>query len=156
MGVDDWIAREGHVCPKCKAPNCERWAIEQKLALAPMLVVQKWWMDKWNEDCEFRANACPECKGKCCRDTDYGNRVYHMGAEVYTHWCDYCHDGTVPKPDPRDEQIAKLREAIAAWPEVPHAAKCGEGEDWACNCGVARVNRAREIARYVAGLGVEP
>jgi len=108
MGVDDWIAREGHICPKCKAPNCERWAIEQKLAVAPMLVVQKWWMDKWNEDCAFRANACPECKGKCCRDTDYGCRVYHMGAEVYSHWCDYCHDGTMPKPDPRDEQIAHL------------------------------------------------
>lgn len=37
---------------------------------------------------------CPECKGKCCRNTDFGGRVEHMGAEVYEHWCDYCYDGT--------------------------------------------------------------
>lgn len=152
MGVDDWIAREGHVCPKCKAPDCERWAIEQKLALAPMLVVQKWWMDKANEDCEFRANACPECKGKCCRDTDYGNRVYHMGAEVYSHWCDYCHDGTVPKPDPRDEKIAALSAAITAWPASVHEQWCAIRADCPCNCGCAEVNEARANARRMAGL----
>ena len=53
-------------------------------------------------------DPCPECKGKCCRDTDYGYRVVHMGAEVYSHWCDYCHDGQVPKPDQRDERVTHL------------------------------------------------
>jgi hypothetical protein len=144
-------------CPKCKAPDCERWAIEQKLAVAPMLVVQKWWMDKWNEDCAFRANACPECKGKCCRDTDYGCRVYHMGAEVYDHWCDYCHDGQVPKPDPRDEKIAELSAAIAAWPEATHNSGCAPMWDGGpCDCGTAALNARRKEARRVAGLEAEP
>jgi cytochrome c5 len=39
---------------------------------------------------------CPECNGKCCRDIDTKYRVAHMGAEVYEHWCEACHDGKVP------------------------------------------------------------
>jgi hypothetical protein len=140
-------------CPRCKASDCERWAIEQKIKLVPMLIVQSWWLDKANEDCEFRANACPECKGKCCRDTDYGNRVYHMSAEVYSHWCDYCHDGQVPKPDLRDEKIAALSAAIAAWPEATHNSGCAPMQDGGpCYCGTAALNAARAHARRVAGL----
>ena len=39
-------------------------------------------------------NPCPHCKGKCCRDIDFGYRVVHMGAQCYMHECDYCEDGT--------------------------------------------------------------
>lgn len=55
---------------------------------------------------------CSACKGKCCRDNDFGYRVYHMGAESYEHWCEHCHDGSVPPPDPRDEEIAQLRRVL--------------------------------------------
>ena len=148
MGVDDWIAREGHICPKCKAPDCRRWEAEQKMSLH----LPEWKQRELDDECAFRVNACPTCKGKCCRDTDFGYRVRHMAAECYQHECEDCRDGQVPPPDPRDAELAKLRDAIAAWPEVPHAEKCGEGEDWACNCGVAHVNHARHLARIVAGL----
>lgn len=55
---------------------------------------------------------CPVCNGNCCRDNDFGYRVEHMGAESYEHWCEHCHDGDVPTPDPRDALIAQLREEI--------------------------------------------
>lgn len=58
------------------------------------------------------AYDCPACKGKCCRDTDFGYRVYHMGSESYEHWCEHCHDGSVPPPDPRDLLIEQLRAEI--------------------------------------------
>ena len=54
------------------------------------------------------AKVCPNCKGKCCRDTDYGYRVEHMGAECYMHDCEDCNNGNLPQPDPRDEKIAHL------------------------------------------------
>lgn len=58
---------------------------------------------------------CPECQGKCCRDSDFGGRVYHMGAECYYHWCDYCQDGDVYVPprtaeDERADVLAWLRD----------------------------------------------
>jgi hypothetical protein len=70
--------------------------------------------------------TCPECNGKCCRDTDYGYWVEHMGAEVYMHSCDNCDDGKVPQPQPpkrtREEILAdwdakelKDRQMCAQW-----------------------------------------
>ena len=61
---------------------------------------------------------CPECKGRCCRDTDFGGRVEHLGAEVYHHWCDHCEDGDkyVPRRSPEDERadvVAYLAHAAA-------------------------------------------
>ena len=61
--------------------------------------------------------ACPECKGKCCR-SDLGYRVEHMGAECYEHYCEACHDGTVPAPvrtaeDERADVVAYLAHARA-------------------------------------------
>ena len=37
--------------------------------------------------------GCPHCKGKCCRN-DLNYKVEHMAAEIYTHDCDHCDDGT--------------------------------------------------------------
>lgn len=44
-------------------------------------------------------NQCPHCKGKCCRDIDFGYRVVHMGAQCYMHECDYCEDETEESND---------------------------------------------------------
>ena len=109
MGVDDWIAREGRTCPRCKSEDCRRWESQQAGKVLP-----DWKQKEMDDDCTFTANACPTCKGKCCRDIDYGNRVYHMGAECYEHWCDDCRDGQVPaaQPDPRDALIAELRAEV--------------------------------------------
>ena len=59
--------------------------------------------------------TCPECNGKCCRNIDTKYRTQHMGAEVYEHMCEACHDGTMPQPDPRDAEIAKLQGEVALW-----------------------------------------
>lgn len=113
MGVDDWIAREGRTCPKCGADDCRRWMTQQAAkSLLPAYVIPEWKQKEMDDDCAFTANACPTCKGKCCRDMDYGYRVYHMAAEVYEHWCDDCRDGQVPAPDPRDALIAELRAEV--------------------------------------------
>ena len=105
------------------------------------------------------AYDCPVCKGKCCRDNDFGYRVVHMGSESYEHWCEHCYDGGIPPPNPRDTLIAKLREAIAAWPAVPHWYDCGMFEkrggfylETECTCGVGAANAARAEARKLAGL----
>jgi len=57
---------------------------------------------------------CPTCKGKCCRDQDYGYRVEHMGAECYEHVCEACLDGDKYVPprsieDERSDVLAYLR-----------------------------------------------
>jgi hypothetical protein len=36
---------------------------------------------------------CPVCKGKCCRDQEFGYRIYHMASSYYEHWCDDCYNG---------------------------------------------------------------
>ena len=64
------------------------------------------------------AEPCPACRGRCCRDTDFGGRVEHMGAEAYEHWCDYCQDGDkfVPQrtvADEREDVVAYLAHAAA-------------------------------------------
>lgn len=96
--------------------------------------------------------TCPTCSGKCCRDSDYRNRVYHMAAEVYEHWCDDCYDGEVPQPDPRDAQVAAMREAIHHWRCVGHERWCHVRADCPCNCGADETNAARDRARRAAGL----
>ena len=58
---------------------------------------------------------CPECKGKCCRNTDYGYRIEHMAAEFYSHQCDACVDGDKYVPprtalDERRDVLAWLRD----------------------------------------------
>lgn len=63
---------------------------------------------------------CPHCNGKCCRDSDFGGRVYHMGAESYYHWCDYCQDGDKYVPPPTYEQgitegERRATAAVVAW-----------------------------------------
>ena len=100
-----------------------------------------------------KSNVCPTCKGRCCRDTDYGYRVEHMGAECYTHGCDYCHDGTVPQPDSRDATLAALREVIRHWAVGPHAQWCTTRAECPCDCGAAQEFEARETARKLVGLG---
>lgn len=72
-------------------------------------------------------DPCPECKGKCCRDTDYGYRVVHMGAEVYSHWCDYCHDGQVPKTDPPCGGVGGTMSD--KWETLHHSTEAGTN-DW--------------------------
>ena len=103
---------------------------------------------------------CPTCEGKCCRDTDFGYRVEHMGAEVYSHACEDCNDGDVLQPDPRDATIAQLREAIAAWKPYWHGVGCSLFDYGAfgatCNCGADAANRARANARRMVDLEVEP
>ena len=64
------------------------------------------------------SEPCPECKGKCCRDADYGYRVEHMGAECYEHVCEACLDGDryVPPRSPEDERadvLAYLTHALS-------------------------------------------
>jgi len=54
--------------------------------------------------------------------------------------------------DPRDEKIAALSAAIAAWPASVHEQWCAIRADCPCNCGCAEVNEARANARRVAGL----
>lgn len=73
------------------------------------------------------AEPCPECEGKCCRDSDFGGRVYHMGAECYYHWCDFCTDGEKYVPprtaeEERADVVAWLRREIQ---------KCGCDDDTA-------------------------
>lgn len=53
---------------------------------------------------------CPVCKGKCCRDEDYGYKVEHMGAECYEHTCEACLDGDkyIPPRTAEDERAAIL------------------------------------------------
>ena len=141
MGVDDWIAREGRTCPKCGADDCRRWLTQQAAkSLLPAYVIPEWKQKEMDDDCAFTANACPTCKGKCCRDVDLGYRVEHMGAECYEHHCDDCHDGQVPapqaQPDPRDALIAAMREAIAALPPTVFP-------EWA---------KVRAVCRRAAGL----
>lgn len=118
-------------------------------------------------------DPCPECKGKCCRDTDYGNRVYHMAAEFYEHWCEDCSDGDVPQPDPRDAMLAslrqelhhmnraianylterdRLRQAIRHWAVGPHAQWCTTRAECPCDCGAAQEFDWRETARKLVGL----
>ena len=64
---------------------------------------------------------CPECNGKCCRDIDYRNRVYHMCAEVYEHWCEACYDGTVPLATEYQRKLAERprEELLAEWDRQP-------------------------------------
>lgn len=69
---------------------------------------------------------CPHCKGRCCRDTDFGGRVEHMGAETYEHWCDYCQDGDkfVPQRTVEEERAdllawLKRQGGRSAWTLVP-------------------------------------
>ena len=88
---------------------------------------------------------CPVCKGKCCRDLDLGYRVVHMGAEVYTHDCDDCDDGTYevcgdPEPFIRErtyedgiaEGERRATAAVVAWLNAEaERADCGHVEDLA-------------------------
>lgn len=86
------------------------------------------------------SEPCPECKGKCCRDQDYGYRVEHMGAECYEHVCDYCADGDkyVPvKVDlsrnahaERQDVVAYLRSRPGYGP-VADVIESGAHEGWA-------------------------
>lgn len=76
-------------CPRCGDPKCPRWDAECKMSL----YLPDWKLREYNADCAFRANACPTCKGKCCRDLDFGYRVAHMAAEIYEHACEDCRDG---------------------------------------------------------------
>ena len=59
-------------------------------------------------------NQCQHCKGKCCRDIDFGYRVVHMGAQCYMHECDYCDDGTEVKPS-SDPKLDGTDLAHPAW-----------------------------------------
>jgi hypothetical protein len=97
---------------------------------------------------------CPECKGSCCRDIDTKYRTTHMGAEVYEHCCDACHDGSVPQPDPRDVLINKLREAIATWPKREHHYTCYQVDSprEPCVCSAGKDNELRANARRLVGL----
>jgi len=53
-----------------------------------------------------------------------------------------------------NDKIAKLREAIAAWPKDVCVDECVSVGD--CICGAERANAARAEARKLAGLEVEP
>ena len=55
---------------------------------------------------------CPVCKGRCCRDIDFGYRVVHMGAEVYTHDCDDCCNGVQYAPQRACATSRLVRSAI--------------------------------------------
>ena len=63
---------------------------------------------------------CPTCKGRCCRNQDFGYRVEHMGAEHYQHDCDDCCDG-IKYPAQRTyeqgsaEGERRATERIVAW-----------------------------------------
>ena len=106
---------------------------------------------------------CPTCEGKCCRDIDGGYRVVHMGAEVYTHDCDDCDDGTYevcgdPEPFIRErtyedgiaEGERRATEAIVAWlREVAPSAPTRRGADelaW-CAAAIERGEHRREEER---------
>ena len=64
---------------------------------------------------------CPECKGKCCRNQDFGYRIAHMAAEFYEHVCDYCWNGeyevrSEPEPAPKPVRTAEEERAdVLAW-----------------------------------------
>lgn len=49
--------------------------------------------------------VCPECKGRCCRNQDFGYRVEHMGAEFYEHVCEHCFDGDMYVPPARSFEL---------------------------------------------------
>ena len=62
------------------------------------------------------SKPCPECKGKCCRDS-YRYKLTHMGDEFYEHVCEACYDGTkyVSPRTPEDERadvVAYLRQRM--------------------------------------------
>lgn len=54
-----------------------------------------------------------------------------------------------------NDKIAKLRGAIAKWPEAHHQ-MCRRFSTGCCTCGADKVNVARAEARKLAGLEVEP
>lgn len=65
--------------------------------------------------------TCPVCGGKCCRDIDTKYRVAHMGAEVYEHWCEACHEGTVPLATEYRRKLAERprEQILAEWDKQP-------------------------------------
>jgi hypothetical protein len=82
-----------------------------------------------------KAEPCPECEGKCCRDSDFGGRVYHMGAESYYHWCDHCQNGDKYVPPLTYEQGVtdgerRATAAVVAWLRR-EIQKCGCDDDTA-------------------------
>lgn len=152
MGVDDWIAREGRTCPRCKSEDCRRWESQQAGKVLP-----DWKQKELDDDCAFTANACPTCKGKCCRDSDMGYRVEHMGAECYEHHCDDCRDGQVPaaqaQPDPRDALIAELRAEVEKLREAVRVLPKYTAQSFDLNCFNTRTaNSILAAARKLAGL----
>jgi hypothetical protein len=65
--------------------------------------------------------TCPECNGKCCRNIDTKYRTQHMGAEVYEHMCEACHDGTMPLATEYRRKLAERprEEILAEWDRQP-------------------------------------
>jgi hypothetical protein len=59
--------------------------------------------------------------------------------------------------DAARKEIAALREAIAAWPEIGHGERCDVyvfcHPPLECDCGADESNAARVHARRVVGLG---
>ena len=134
------MAKTIPVCPKCKTADCPRWNAEQKMSSH----LPYWKLKLYEGECAFRVNACPACRGLCCRNTDFGNPVLHMGAEVYTHECDYCVDGQKAKPDPRDELLATVTELCKKWSSPRHEQYCEDGPYLdPCVCGANDSERAR-------------
>jgi len=102
-------------------------------------------------------NTCPSCNGKCCQAVDYGYHVVHMGAEAYMHWCDDCHDGQVPKPDPRDEKIAAMQATIEHYSkELAEKHEVNIGHANAMLVADMRINRAINLCEFIlSGTGPE-
>lgn len=56
---------------------------------------------------------CPVCGGNCCRDgNNYSYKIKHMGAESYTHVCDFCDDGD---PYPASLPVDKFDKSYYAY-----------------------------------------
>jgi hypothetical protein len=53
--------------------------------------------------------CCPECKGRCCEGTTFGDRVPHTPQEKgYAHVCINCPDGFIFAPRSAEEERADV------------------------------------------------
>ena len=119
----------------------------------------------------LRDQLCPECRGNCCRWAATGYRSGHLAepSPLFEHWCPSCVNGRVSRlPErlatlleavetwPELARLRELRLSVALWPAATHAYWCPIRSDCPCECGHTEVKHARETARRLVGLEVEP
>lgn len=120
---------------------------------------------------ETQHHPCPECGGNCCRWVATGIRSCHLlePSSLFEHWCPSCTNGRAGRLSDRMANLIaaveswpelarqrELRLSVARWPAAQHAYWCPIRSDCPCECNYTEVKTARETARRLVGLEVEP